>query len=221
MIETLLTGKGIIPVGPSNSIDFSAMTPRSWSGSAPTASATLAPNGDACQAYADTGAASTLIDLTSLLGSDGFTIGAYFYPTSYQAQYGTAAPSATVFHLGPFSGVNIGGSMRPGTGTGSLLTNSFGTTIIDTESSPVGAWRHMAFSYDPVTKLLRGFSNGRYVGQQTNNPPTTKILSVGGIGDRSGVVGGNQARYGYRGLVSVIRFSIGAITDSFDPLAWK
>ncbi len=195
------------------------MSDRAWTGSGTTATSELAPNGDICQVWGNTGASSKFIDLTALLGTGAFTIGAYVKPSSYQASYGTAAPAGWVFQLGPYSGPMIAMIARPGTGPGSPILNSVGT-IYDTLTTPVGAWRHLAFSYDPATGKLAGFTDGHRFGEAVVTNPSSRILSIGGAGDRTGQTGVSQARYGYRGLISAIRVNTAYQTTDFDPLTW-
>ena len=220
MLESLLSAQNVTYVRDATPIDFSALSSRTWAGADTTATAELAPNGDECQVWGNTGASSKLIDLTSRIGTGRFTIGAYFKPSSFQPQYGTEAPTAWVFQLGPFGNSSHVFAARPGTGTGANLTNTLTGPLIDTHVTPVGVWTHLAFSFDPGTGKILGFTNGQKFGEGTADNPASRILSIGGIGDRSGVVGANNARYGYRGLVSAVRFTTTLQTADFNPLTW-
>lgn len=220
MLEELLFGSSRIPQHDvTQPLDFSAMSNRGWAGSETTATTELAPNGDACEVWGNTGASSKYLDMTALLGTAPFTIGAYFKPSSYQGAYGTAAPAGWVFQLGPYSGPMIYMVARPGIGPGTPLLNSVNTTY-DTLTTPVGVWRHLAFSYDPATGKLSGFTDGHRFGEATSANPSSRILSIGGAGDRVGQTGTSLARYGFRGLVSAIRYTNTFRTDDFDPLTW-
>lgn len=212
--------------GPKGVVQFSEMTPRTgWAGSSTTSSATIAPNGDSCNMWSDTGASCLQYDLTSALGSNSFTVGFFISPTSYQAQYGNSPPQAWVIQIGPFNSQFLNYIVMSGAGTATypktgMVGNSFTGAYSDT-ASPVGTWRHVALSYDRSENSLMGFIDGRPFGSMQTASPTNMTMFIGGIGDRSTATGGMQTRYGYRGLISVVRYELVARTQAFDPLTWK
>jgi len=212
--------------GPRGIIQFSSMTPRTtWAGSGTATSATIAPNGDSCNLWSDTGASCLQYDLAPTLGLNSFTVGFFINPTSYQPQYGNSPPQAWILQIGPFSGLNLNYVVMSGTGTATYpKTGSVGGSVSGAYSdtaSPVGTWRHVAMAYERSTGTITGFIDGKPFGPAQGANPSNLNMYIGGIGDRSGYTGGNSARYGYRGLISQFRYELVARTQTFDPLTWK
>lgn len=198
-------------------LNFSDFQNRNWAGSAPASSTVLAPNGDPTQNFS--AASSTFLDIGSKIGEGPFTIGVYVQPSSYQAQYGNSAPVGQVFQIGAFSSGYNALSVRPGTGTASYpKTVSF--VVYSDQVAPVGEWHHVAAAFDPATSTCRLFVDGKNYGDAIGAAVAALTLSLGGIGDRPGFTGANDARYGYRGLMSTVRVRGGLQSDDFDPVTW-
>lgn len=213
----LLAGEHNVTTVSDKTLDFSDFTSRAWSGAAPAASSTLAPNGDACQDFS--ASSSVFLDIATKIGEGPFTIGAYIRPSSYQAQYGTSPPTGIVFQIGSFSGGYNAVWARPGTGTATHPKTISYLTFSD-QFAPVGQWRHIAAAYDPTTRMCRLFVDGVDYNEAQGVAINSFTLSLGGIGDRPGVTGSNDARYGYRGLLSQVRVRNGYQKGNFDPLTW-
>lgn len=214
------------PTGPRGIIQFSAMAPRpTWSGSSTTTSATIAPNGDACNLWSDSGASCLQYDLTSIVGTGSFTLGFYVNPTSYQSQYGNSPPQAWVMQVGPYGGTYVGHVIMAGTGTATYPKTSSIQGNVNAASGPiplpVGNWHHVGMSYDVITNQLSGFIDGVPYGPVQANNPANRMMYIGGIGDRGGATAGAQTRYGYRGLISMVRYELVARKQQFDPSTWK
>jgi len=227
MLElNLLSSKRGGHVSEGNPVLLSDMQPNSrWSPSGTTVSSELAPNGDTCELWRNDGASCKQIDLTAVLSGKPFILGCYIKPSSYQAQYGNSPPSAWVLQVGSFNAAFMVFNAKPGTGTAAYpKTNSVtGTTNLQVFSetvSPVDVWTHIALSFDPSTGKLAGFVNGAFFGETNSGAPSTYTLFMGGIGDRTNIGGGSLARYGYRGLISNIRYLNQYVNYDFDPLTF-
>lgn len=198
-------------------LEFSDFQNRTWAGAAPTASSVLAPNGDPTQNFS--ASSSTFLDITEKIGTGPFTVGIFIQPSSYQAQYGNSPPTAHVIQFGAFSSGYNTIATRPGTGTATYpKTISF--AHYGSQIAPVGVWRHIAGAFDPDSRLCRLFVDGVNDGEAVGFAIAALTLSLGGIGDRPGVVGASEARYGYRGLLSAVRVRKGMQESNFDPLTW-
>lgn len=216
MNELLLSGVRQRQVS-DKKLDFSEFTNRSWAGAETLASSILAPNGDATREF--TASSSVFLSIADKIGEGAFTIGAYIRPSSYQAQYGNSPPSGNVFQIGAFATGYNALVARDGSGTASYpKTISYG--VYSDQYALIGAWRHVAAAYDPVTSQCGLFVDGVFHGKAVGTKVTEMILGLGGIGDRAGVVGANQARYGYRGLISDVRVRKGFQSLNFNPLTW-
>ena len=213
----LLAGEQHVTTVSDKTLDFSDFTSRTWSGAAPTASSTLAPNGDMCQNFS--ASSSVVLDIDSKIGDGPFTIGAYIQPSSYQGQYGSSPPTGIVFQIGTFSGGYNAVWARPGTGTATHPKTISFLTFSD-QTAPVGQWRHVAAAFDPTTRMCRLFVDGVDFNEAQGVAISSRTLSLGGLGDRPGITGSNDARYGYRGLMSQVRVRKGYQKGNFNPLVW-
>lgn len=207
MIATGLTNSqaNIIPNGMMAPVSGSVL---------PSASATLAPNGDACLQWAANSCAK--IDMTSYLQDKSFTLGFYIYPTSYQDAYGTTASRGVVMQIGPFGKNAFFYYAKP-------VKSSYEADLTERAmvNAPVNVWAHVALSFDPNTRKYVGFLNGvPYPGANVINLPPNFISYFGGLGDRSNALGGAQTRYGYRGLMSTFRIYNTFTNTAFDPLTF-
>lgn len=225
-MEEMLFGKKKRSSVADGSIDFGDMTPAGWSNSSVLTSAVKAPNGDDCAEWRSDGSSCLRMDMTELFGQSSFSIGYYYRASSYQPQYGTAPPSGRIFQLDSFSSIRaIACTVLPGTGTSSQpLYDGVGydgkVGYSNSHRSPVNTWCHFLLSFDRETNTIRAFFDGVRFLQDSCRPPFSMMMALGGISDRSGVTGANDARYGFRGLMSTPRYTGDVVVDNFNPLDW-
>jgi len=206
--------------------EINTLDAASWSGANTAVSATLAPNGDTCEQWSNSGSSCKLLDIAPYIGNQ-FTIGCYFQPSTYQAQYGNSPPQGVVCQIGHFGTYYVSYTALSGSGSASypltdLFKNNAGLTVNSPLATPIGTWRHLAIGINLPAKTFTVFQDGQLFDQASLNTSLTlsTMCYFGGIGDRSGIVGADASRYGYRGLISAIRLYSSYMTESFDPLTF-